>query len=146
VLLGPGTTRNIVEEMTLTGNALAGINLFDADDGRNGNTIRHNHFESNGETGLTLTSDSENSLVEYNTFIGNGMSIHLFAASGHHIEGNEISGVVLNPLLDSDAGASRISAPAQCCLTTTFDTGDKVIIHTGSHDNWSKEMTRTLSM
>jgi|GEM_PF-3162244 len=138
VLLGPGTTRNIIEELTLTGNVLAGIQLVDADDGRNGNTIRNNHFDHNGETGLTLISDSENSVIENNTFIGNGMSIYLFGASGHHIEGNDISGVVLNPLLDSDAGIVLEEGSSRNTMIDNdiSDTGDAgIIIHTGSHDN-----------
>jgi parallel beta-helix repeat protein len=137
VVLGPGTTHNIVEDLHLTGNALAGVYLFDADDGRNGNTVRDNHFDHNGETGLTITSDSENSLVLNNTFIGNGMSIHLLSANGHRIEGNDISGVVLNPLLYSDAGIVLESSSRNVMLNNTiFDTGDAgVIIHMQSHDN-----------
>lgn len=138
VLLGPGTTRNIVEDLTLSGNTLSGIQLFDADDGRNGNTIRNNHFDHNGETGLTLISDSENSVIENNTFIGNGMSIYLFGASGHRIEGNDISGILLNPLLDSDAGIVLEEGSSRNILLNNdiSDTGDAgVIIHTGSHDN-----------
>jgi CSLREA domain-containing protein len=138
VLLGPGTTHNIVEEMMLTGNMLAGVHLFDADDGRNGNTIRNNTFDHNGETGITLISDSENSVIENNTFIGNGMSIHLFQASGHRIEGNEISGVVLNPLLDSDAGIVLEEGSNRNIMidNNISDTGDAgIIIHMNSNDN-----------
>ena len=91
VTLGSGTTHNVVEDMNLINNALAGVYLFDADNGRVGNTIRNNYFEGNLETGLSIVSDSENSLVQNNTFISNGMSIYLFSASGHRIEGNEIS-------------------------------------------------------
>lgn len=138
VLLGPGTTRNVVENLSLTENVLAGVQLFDADDGRNGNTIRNNHFDHNGETGLTLTSESENSLVQNNTFIGNGMSIYLFGASGHRIQDNQISGIVLNPLLGSDAGIVLEEGSNRNVLLNNniSDTGDAgVIIHMGSHDN-----------
>ncbi|HEY3427958.1 MAG TPA: DNRLRE domain-containing protein, partial [Acidimicrobiia bacterium] len=64
VLLGAGTTHNVVEGMTLSGNILAGVYLFDADNGRTGNTVRNNFIDHNGETGITLTSDSENSVIE----------------------------------------------------------------------------------
>ena len=46
--------------------------LFDA--------TANNHFDHNGETGITLISDSENSVIENNTFIGNGMSIIVFTS------------------------------------------------------------------
>jgi CSLREA domain-containing protein len=146
VLLGAGGTHNVVEHMTLTNNALAGVYLFDADDGRNGNTIRDNTFDHNGETGITLISDSENSVVEDNTFIGNGMSIYLFSSHGHRIEGNQISGVVLNPLLDSDAGIVLEESSRNVLVDNDIsDTGDAgVIIQMGSHANRVEggEMTR----
>ena len=44
VLLGPGTIHNVVEDMTLTLNAIAGVHFFVADDGRTGNTVRNNTF------------------------------------------------------------------------------------------------------
>ena len=138
VLLGSGTTYNIVEDMTLSNNILAGVYLFDADNGRTGNTIRNNFIDHNGETGITLISDSENSVIENNTFIGNGMSIYLFGASGHHIEGNEISGVVLNPLLDSDAGIVLEEGSNHNVMidNNISDTGDAgIIIHMNSNDN-----------
>jgi parallel beta-helix repeat protein len=138
VTLGSGTIYNIVEGMTFTNNFLAGVHLFDADNGRVGNTIRNNHFDHNRETGITLISDSENSVVENNTFIGNGMSIYLYGASGHRIEGNQISGVVLNPLLDSDAGIVLEEGSNRNVMIDNdiADTGDAgIIIHMGSHDN-----------
>ena len=147
VTLGSGTTYNVIENMTLKNNAIAGVYLFDADNGRVGNTIRNNYFEGNGETGLTLISDSEYSLVENNTFISNGMSIHLFQAGGHTIRNNEISGVILSPLLDSDAGIVLEEGSNRNVMfnNNISDTGDAgIIIHMGSHDNRIEggEMTR----
>ena len=137
VLLGPGTTYNVVEDMTLTGNMLSGVTLFDADDGRNGNIIRDNHFDHNGETGISLVNDSENSVVENNTFLGNGMSIYLFLANGHRVEGNTISGVVLDPLLDSDAGIVLEQSSRNILIDNSVsDTGDAgIVVHEGSHQN-----------
>ena len=80
VLLGPGSTHSVVEGMTLYRNALAGVQLFDADNGRNGNLVRGNRFDSNGETGVQLFAGTEGSTVENNNFVSNGMSIHLDAA------------------------------------------------------------------
>ena len=85
VTLGAGVTHNVVEDMTVTGNVLAGIYLFDADNGRTGNTVRNNHVDHNVETGILIDSESENSLIEGNTFIGNGMSIHVLNSHGHTI-------------------------------------------------------------
>jgi CSLREA domain-containing protein len=137
VVLGAGTTHNVVENLTLTGNTLAGVYLFDADNGRTGNTIRGNHFNHNVETGLRIESESEKSLIENNTFIGNGMSIYLLASNGHTIQNNEISGVLLNPLLDSDAGIVMENSSRNVLLDNDIsDTGDAgVIIHMGSHNN-----------
>ena len=64
-----GTTLNVVarpDGSRVT--SLAGIELFDADDGRNGNTIRNNVFTSNGEAALSLVNDTENTLVKDNEF------------------------------------------------------------------------------
>ena len=47
MLLTAGTTHNVVEDLTSRRNALAGIELFDADDGRNGNTVRNNTLNDN---------------------------------------------------------------------------------------------------
>ena len=58
-----GTTRNVVDDMTLTAQRHRRVSqLFDADDGRTGNTVQQQHDSiDNGETGLSLVSDSENS-------------------------------------------------------------------------------------
>ena len=49
VRLLAGARFNVVENMTLIGNINAGIELLDADDGRNGNIIRNNTFNLNGD-------------------------------------------------------------------------------------------------
>ncbi|RPJ38469.1 MAG: right-handed parallel beta-helix repeat-containing protein, partial [Planctomycetaceae bacterium] len=137
VVLGGGTTYNVVEDMTFTGNTLAGVYLFDADNGRTGNTVRNNYFDHNVETGIRIESESENSLFEGNSFIGNGMSFYLLNANGHTIQNNEISGVLLNPLLDSDAGIVLESSSGNVMLNNNIaDTGDAgIVIHMGSHNN-----------
>jgi parallel beta-helix repeat protein len=137
VHLTAGTTRNTVEEMRLIGNALAGVQLFDADDGRNGNLVQENYFEANGETGVSLVSDSENSVVLNNTFVSNGVGIRLIAAHGHRIEGNEISGMLVNPLLDSDAGVVLQDSSRNILRNNNIsDTGDAgVVIEFNSNEN-----------
>jgi len=137
VRLMAGATYNIVENMTLIGNINAGVELFDADDGRNGNIIRNNVFDSNG-FGLLITFGSENSVVENNQFLGNGnLAIYLFDSSGHRIEGNYISGVTTNPLIDSDGGIDLDGASDNVLINNTlFDTGDAgIILRGGSHRN-----------
>ncbi|HEV2951758.1 MAG TPA: DNRLRE domain-containing protein, partial [Actinomycetota bacterium] len=104
VLLGPGSTHSEVHGMTLVRNALTGVQLFDADNGRVGNRIHDNVFDSNGETGLQLMSGTEGSLIENNHLVSNGMSIHVFDSHRNVIRGNTISGIILDPALDSDAG------------------------------------------
>ena len=52
VMLTPGAIHNVVEDMHLHRNAIAGVQLFDADDGRSGDTIRNNAIAENGESGV----------------------------------------------------------------------------------------------
>jgi CSLREA domain-containing protein len=138
VRLMAGTRFNIIENMTLEGNVIAGVELFDADDGRNGNIIRNNHFVGNGEGGLALSGGSENSLVINNTFFGNGgVAILMQDANGHRIESNEISGLSSNPLIDSDGGIFLVSASDNILMNNSIsDAGDAGIsLSEGSHRN-----------
>ncbi len=138
VLLGPGSVNSDVHHMTLTRNALTGVQLFDADNGRLGSTVRDSVFDSNGETGLQLMSGTEGSLIEDNYFISNGMSIHLFDSHRNVIRNNTISGIILDPALDSDAGIVLENGSRQNVVENNdiSDTGDAgVVIHQGSHGN-----------
>ncbi len=138
VLLGPGATHNVVERLTLFGNALAGVHLFDADDGRNGNTVRNNLIEANGEAGVPLFGGTEGSTVENNTFRQNGTSVLLNDARGNTVPNNDISGIIIDPLLDSDAGIVLENSSRHNALLNNDvrDTGDAGLrIHQGSHDN-----------
>src|ERR687895_1108715 len=56
VLLTGGTTHNVIEDMTLDANLLAGIELNDPDDGRNRHTIRDNFLTGNRETAVSLVN------------------------------------------------------------------------------------------
>jgi CSLREA domain-containing protein len=138
VLLGPGSVHSEVHSMTLVRNALTGVQLFDADNGRVGNWVHDNVFDSNGETGLQLMSGTEGALIENNRFVSNGMSIHLFDSHRNTIRNNEISGIILDPALDSDAGivlenGSRLNVLENNNVSDTGDAG--VVIHQGSHGN-----------
>ena len=133
-----GATFNVIEDMVFNGNILAGVELFDADDGRNGNTIRDNYFTRNGEYSVGLVSGSENSVVTGNTFEGNGGPCVLIQdSSGHRIESNFMSGLSLDPLIGSDAGVYLESGSDNDITgNTVLDTGDAGIILTaGSHRN-----------
>lgn len=145
VRLLAGTRYNVVENMTLINNINAGIELFDADDGRNGNLIHHNLFQLNG-TGVQVTSGSENSVVESNSFTGNvGVAIYMYDATGHRIANNTVTGETGNPLLDSDGGFYlNGSSDNQIIGNTLSDTGDAAILLTaGSHRNRIENNTTT---
>ncbi|HEV2950708.1 MAG TPA: right-handed parallel beta-helix repeat-containing protein, partial [Actinomycetota bacterium] len=138
VLLGPGSIQSEVHHLTFVRNALTGVQLFDADNGRVGNWVHDNVFDSNGETGLQLMSGTEGALIENNYFVSNGMSIHLFDSHRNVIRSNEISGIILDPALDSDAGivlenGSRLNVLESNDVSDTGDAG--VVIHQGSHGN-----------
>ncbi len=133
-----GAIHNVVEGMTLDANLIAGVELFDADDGRNGNTVRDNLFTANGEGGVALVSGSENSVVTGNTFTGNGgVAIRLQNAHGHLIEANVVNGFIQDPLIDSDGGIF-LEAATDNTITgnTVSDAGDAgIFLFAGSHDN-----------
>ena len=138
VLLTGGTTRNVVEDMTLDANLLGGIELNDADDGRNGNTIRDNYLTNNGEAAISLINGSENSVFRNNKLEGNGgVGFQLIEADGHLFEGNEMSGVPLNPAVDSDAGANLETSSDNVFRDNRFtDFGDAGFVVTlASHRN-----------
>jgi parallel beta-helix repeat protein len=137
VRLMGGATYNVVEGLTLKENVLAGIELLDADDGRNGNTIRNNVFDGNGD-GVALVSGSQGSTVTGNTINGNmGASIRLLNSSGNTIASNEISGLTHDPLLEGDGGIFLDGATDNVLIgNTASDTGDAaVVVEGGSHRN-----------
>src|ERR687896_317988 len=138
VLLTGGTTRTVIEDMTLEGNLLGGIELNDADDGRNGNTIQDNLLTSNGESAISLINGSENSVIRRNKLDGNGgVGFQLIEADGHRFENNEMSGVPLNPLIDSDSGANLEHSSDNIFRNNSFtDFGDAGLVVTlASHRN-----------
>ncbi|MCX6463890.1 MAG: right-handed parallel beta-helix repeat-containing protein [Pseudonocardiales bacterium] len=137
VQLTAGTTWTTVEDMTLLRNVIAGVQLADADDGRNGNTVRDNDIRLNG-TGIEVLAGSENSTFTGNTLTGNlGLAMYLYESSGHLIEANTVSGLTGDPLLDSDGGIELESSSRNRILATTLsDTGDAAIhLREGSNDN-----------
>jgi parallel beta-helix repeat protein len=145
VRLFPGAIYNVIENMTLVGNINAGVELFDADNGRNGNIIRNNTFSANG-AGVQIINGSENSVVENNTFRGNaGVAIYMYDSSGHRIENNMVSGLTDNPLLDSDGGFYLEGSSNNTIRGNSLsDTGDAAILLTaGSNNNLIEANTAT---
>ncbi len=135
VRLMAGVTHNLVTDMTLRSNTSAGVELFDADNGRVGNTVRGNTLALNGD-GVTLLGGSEGSTIVENTFSGNlGRAVYGFDASHHTIADNTVSGDTGDPLLDSDGGIS-LEASTDTAVSGNFlaDIGDAAILVTaGSH-------------
>ena len=143
VLLSAGTTFTVVEDLTILRNAVAGVELFDADDGRNGNTIRDSRIADN-ELGVQLLAGSENSVLQGNEITGNlGEAIFLQTGGGHRLEGNTVHGIPTDPLLDSDGGVLLEGTSRNLLIGNTVrDTGDAgVIIQEGSHRNRVVEQT-----
>ncbi|HEV2951533.1 MAG TPA: right-handed parallel beta-helix repeat-containing protein, partial [Actinomycetota bacterium] len=131
-----GTTFNVVENLHMHTNAMAGVELQDADDGRNGNTIRNNFIHDN-ELGITLLNDSYGSLVEGNKIHGNlGEAILIELSDGHTIKNNEIVGVPFNPNLDSDGGFLLWTASNNTIIGNVLrDTGDAGLVLAQGSDN-----------
>ena len=137
VRLLAGARYNVVENMTLIGNVNAGVELLDADDGRNGNIIRNNTFNLNGD-GVALFSGSEGSTIVNNSFTGNvGRAIYSFDSSRNRFEGNTVSGLTNDPLLDSDGGIFLEASSDNVVIGNTIsDAGDAgVLVSDGSHRN-----------
>jgi CSLREA domain-containing protein len=137
VLLTSGTTRNVVENLTVRRNAMSGIELFDADDGRNGNVVRHNTVVDN-ELGISLLAGAQNSAVIGNVIGGNlGEQVLVQFSSGHLFEDNTIHGVPTDPNLDSDGGVLLEGSGGNTIRGGEIrDTGDAgVVINAGSNGN-----------
>jgi parallel beta-helix repeat protein len=132
VLLTGGTTRHVLEDLTLDGNLLAGVELNDADGGRNGNTIQDNLFINNGEAAVSFLNGSEGSVIKGNTLEDNGgVAFQLIEADGHRFENNTVSGISTNPLVDSDAGAHLEGSRDNVFVNNLFhDFGDAGLIFT----------------
>ncbi|MGA8046498.1 MAG: right-handed parallel beta-helix repeat-containing protein [Dermatophilaceae bacterium] len=127
-------SHNVITGMTLANNVNAGVELFDADNGRIGNTISGNTFRLNGD-GVALVNGAEGSLVEGNTFAGNlGRAVYVFDGGDHQFLDNDISGETGDPLLDSDGGFYLDSSTDnEIAGNTISDTGDAAVVLTGAH-------------
>ena len=137
VLLTPGTTRTVIENLSISRNAVSGVELFDADNGRTGNTIRNNRLTDN-ELGVTLLSGAQASEIVGNTIHGSlGEAILIQHASGHLIEDNEIVGIPTDPNLDSDGGVLLDDAHRNVFRNNILrDTGDAgFVLSLGSNEN-----------
>ena len=137
VRLLAGARFGVVESMVFQNNVVAGVELLDADDGRNGNIVRNNTFNLNGD-GVTLFSGSEGSLIEGNTFTGNlGRAVYSFDSRRNRIEGNLVSGLTNDPLLDSDGGIFLEASTDTVVIDNEIsDAGDAgVLVSDGSHRN-----------
>ena len=137
VLLSSGTTHSVVDNVEIYRHAVAGVELFDADDGRNGNTVQNSLIADN-ELGVLIGAESENSLIKNNRIQGNlGEQIFIHNSFGHRIEGNTMHGIPTDPNLDSDGGVLLEGATENVLVdNTVHDTGDAgVMMHMGSHRN-----------
>ncbi|GAB3831582.1 right-handed parallel beta-helix repeat-containing protein [Kribbella italica] len=143
VQLMAGSRFGTVQGLTLRGNATAGIELSDADDGRNGNKVLGNTLTGN-EIGIALVNGSEHSVVENNTLTGNlATAIHAWSGGGHRIADNRISGVTEDPLLSSDGGILVQSSTGNVLVDNALsDTGDAgILITEGAHRNRVQDST-----
>jgi CSLREA domain-containing protein len=137
VHLMAGTTYNEVHSLNVLRHAMSGIELSDADDGRNGNEIHSSTFTGN-ELGISLVNGSENTTVRNNVFLSNlGLALYLWEGGGHTIRNNEVSGVMTDPLLSSDGGIEIEGSTDNVLLENhVHDTGDgAIIVMDGSHRN-----------
>ncbi len=86
VLLTAGTTHTTIDGVDMRRNALAGLELFDADDGRNGNTVTNSTIADN-EVGVHLLGGTEHARLIDNEIAGNLGEQLLILGGGHnHVE------------------------------------------------------------
>ena len=145
VRLMAGAAFNVVHDMTLRGNINAGVELFDADNGRVGSVVRDNVFSLNGD-GVTLVFGAEGNVIEHNEFSGNaGRAVYAFDAAFNVLRDNSVSGLTHDPLLDSDGGF-YLEGSTDTVISGNFiaDTGDAAIVVTaGSHRTVVEQNTTT---
>jgi CSLREA domain-containing protein len=138
VQLTPGTIYSLVEYVTLARNAIAGVELVDADNGTVGNEVRDNYFVGNVE-GVFVRLGSEKSAIYRNRFEANfGASVIMNDAQRHRIEGNFMTGFQPNPLLSgSDVGVRMEGSSDNLIRGNTIEwAGDAgVYLTEGSHRN-----------
>src|SRR5918997_532821 len=95
VMLGAGTSQNVVHGTRVENNQEAGIGLSDADQNGQGNTIRDNVITGNS-WGVALLSGTKGAVVRDNDFASNADSaVHMEQASENlvtHIEMTRSSG------------------------------------------------------
>ncbi|WP_245916921.1 DUF7594 domain-containing protein [Nocardioides gansuensis] len=144
VQLNTGTARGLVEQLMLTANQVAAVELLDADGPAGGNTIKSNRLEGNG-LGISLVNGTSGATVVGNTVLenaregvvlhgsagnvldgnqfvgGSDRAIELFAASDNVLRGNSISGSG-DGGIDVVAGSHRNLLEGNV-LTATGDSG-----------------------
>ena len=137
VLMTSGTIHSTVENLTVSRNAMSGVELFDADDGRNGNTVRNNTIHSN-ELGVSLLAGTSAARVLNNDIFGSlGEAVLIEFSDSNWFENNRMVGIPLDPNLDSDGGVLiRGSAGNTIKGGEIRDTGDAGVgIDQGANDN-----------
>ena len=137
VLMTSGTIHSTVENITVARNAMSGVELFDADDGRNGNTVRNNTIHSN-ELGVSLLAGTSAARIIGNDIFGSlGEAVLIEFSDNNWFENNRMVGVPLDPNLDSDGGVLiRGSSRNTIKGGEIRDTGDAGVgIDMGANDN-----------
>ena len=137
VLMSSGTTHSVVDNVDSYRHAVAGVELFDADDGRNGNTVRSSKIADN-ELGVLLGAGTESAVVKDNEIHGNlGEQVLIHNSDDNRVESNTMHGIPTDPNLDSDGGVLLEGSSGNTLVgNTVHDTGDAgVMMHMGSHRN-----------
>jgi large repetitive protein len=131
-----GSRFGSVSDIAIQRNALAGMELFNADNGHSGNDVTGVCFTDN-EIGLSLMGGTERTEIVDNYFQGNlGVAMWLQEGGHNTIDANRITGVTSDPLLSSDGGV-LVWASTHNAFTDNWvwDTGDGgLVIEEGSHN------------
>ena len=115
---------------------MSGVELFDADDGRNGNTVRNNVINDN-ELGVTLLAGTSGGKILDNDVYGSlGEAVLIEFSDDNLLEGNDVVGIPSNPNLDSDGGVMLRGASGNTIRGGEIrDTGDAgVVLDLGAND------------
>jgi large repetitive protein len=130
VHLLPETTRNAIERLALRGNEVAGVELFDAGDGIEGNQVVANTFESNG-VGIAMLSGTTATVVADNALTrNNGAALLVRDSDANRLERNTVSGGG-----DLGIGLERASRNVLLENTVADNSDGGIQIMEGSHDN-----------
>lgn len=128
VRLTPGASGNVVEELTVQLNELAGVELNGA---VGNNRVRNNLIDRQSQRGITVLGGSSGNVIAGNTITGNqGEGLFVQNSADNRLEGNQIAN-------SGDAGLVLEGSSGNTLLSNTVGNSSDgaFLVRLGSNDN-----------